>query len=679
MLKCTHYIRLLIVAIILLFQGFSNAQDTIIVHLPDTNIYATDSINFLSDTIYSLPDSVSYTLDSTTIIPDSMSVHYFLEQGFIDHTFNLYPADTSLTYFQKFNPVKKPGEYYADLGSIGLAAKNLLFSPSPDFGFNLGVHTFDKFLYKHDNIPHFVTPKPFSEIFYVLGRYREQFFNIELTQRIGKNLHLGTKFSVLGAYGDFQRQQANNNRVYVDLSYFTKNKRYGLLTSFAANSIIVEENGGIISDSLFEQSTEEDTKRIPVWLLEAENRYKEASLSFNQYYVLSKRGLNETDSTPIKNIHKVFSPGKISHSLLYVSDKLIYTDNNPDSSFYPAIYFDSTRTYDETRFRKLENTFSWTNSIHQTSPLTLVLSFKYGFYVYNDSVHTIDSSLLNKDVYEYRLQQATYKGGIYIRPIKTLTLYGEAQLINGDYNNGDHRFFANAVNDFFYQTDNETRLELSVLYSRQAPSWIYQHYFSNHFIWENNFDRTGVFNTMVGVSWKKLQLKFNHFIMSDYVFFGTDTLPQQATKDINIMNGIVHYYSHFHKFDLDIGAVYHFVSDPEIIKIPKIMGTLSMYFNQDLFKGALQTQLGFDLYYNRKYYGDAYMPALRSFYLQNQKELDHLLVADIVFKFQVKKARFFLKYIHINSLIGSRDYYRILHYPIQEASFKFGISWMFHN
>jgi len=662
-----------------MFQGISKAQDTVIVQLPDTNLIIPDSNILISDTTLAFSDSISFIPDSAAVITDSLAVHYFLEKDFQDHTFELYPADTGLTYFQKYNPVKKPGEYYADLGSIGLASKNLLFSPPNDFGFNLGIHSFDKFLYTHDNIPHFVTPKPYSEIFYVLGRFKEQFFNIELTQRIGKHLHLGAKFSITGAYGDFQRQQTNNSKFYLDLSYFTENKRYGLITSFATNSIKVEENGGLLNDSVFEQSTESDTKQIPVWLLEADNSYKEGSFSLSQFYVLSKRGLNENDSTPLRNVNKVFSPGRISHSLLYLNNKFIYRDDNPDTSFYPAIYFDSTRTYDESRFRKFENTFSWTNSIHQTSPLTLVVSFKYGFYAFNDSVSTGDSALLNKDVYEYRLQQATYKGGIYIRPIKTLTLYGEAQLINGDYNNGDHRFFASAVNNFFSKTKNETKLELSVLYSRQAPSWIYQHYFSNHFIWENSFDRTGVFNAKVGLDWKKLQLDFNYFIMSDYVFFGNDTLPQQTTKDVNIMNGKLHYYSHFHKFDLDVGAVYHFVSDPNIIKIPKLMGTLSMYFNQDLFKGALQTQLGFDLYYNRRYYGDAYMPALRSFYLQNEKELSDILVADIVFKFQVKKVRFFLKYIHINSLFGNRDYYRILHYPIQEASFKFGVSWMFHD
>jgi hypothetical protein len=176
-----------------------------------------------------------------------------------------------------------------------------------------------------------------------------------------------------------------------------------------------------------------------------------------------------------------------------------------------------------------------------------------------------------------------------------------------------------------------------------------------------------------------LKLAFNYFLVSDWVYLDADMLPAQTDKDVSIMNGSLNYYKRFYKFDVNLGGVYHYVSDPDIIIIPDIMATFSMYFVQDLFKKALRTQLGFDLYYTSVNTGNAYMPATRSFYLQDKKELPQLFIADAVFKFQVKTARFFLKYIHVNSLFGKRDYYRTLHYPVQEASFKFGISWIFHD
>jgi len=629
---------------------------------------------FLSPAFAPAQDTANIVVDSLKVhyFVDSLKIHYFNETDFINHDLDFHQIDTSLKGFQKFNPIHKTGEYYADLGSIGLASRNIVFSPSPIFGFNLGIHSFDKYLYKHENIPYFVNPIPYTDIFYVMGRYREQNFSILHSQNIGDNLTLAAKFQIVSAAGDFQRQQANNSSFFFTSGYFTNNRRYGVIASYVTNSFKVEENGGIFNDSTFEIGTESDTKRIPVYLLEAQNTWKEAAVSLNQYYFLSKKELTETDSTPLKNIQKVFSPGRISHSFHYTRNKLMYEDNNPDTLFYPAFYFDSSYTKDQLNYQQLDNTLTWTNSVLKTSPFVLSMSVKHLYGKYMD--YERDSLLFDQSI-----NQLIYKGSITIRPIPSLSIYGEANLINGDYNNGDYRFFAFASKDFIHKSGKRSQVLLKAEYSQQKPAWFYQHYISNHFIWENDFSKTGTFNTSLEIKRHDLQFKFNFYTVSDFVYLGIDTLPKQAQKDVNIMNGIVHYYNRFHKFDIDVGAVYHFVSDPDIIRIPKIMGTFSMYFVQDLFKKALRTQLGFDLYYNAKYRADAYMPATRSFFIQDDTQLDQLFVADAVFKFQVKTARFFLKYIHVNSLLGKRNYFRTPHYPIQEASFKFGISWIFHD
>lgn len=73
------------------------------------------------------------------------------------------------------------------------------------------------------------------------------------------------------------------------------------------------------------------------------------------------------------------------------------------------------------------------------------------------------------------------------------------------------------------------------------------------------------------------------------------------------------------------------------------------------------------------------MPALRSFYLQDEKEVGGYVHADFFIDFQVKRTRFFVKFQNLLSVAGENFYYQIPHYPLQDLSFKFGLSWRFHD
>ena len=109
------------------------------------------------------------------------------------------------------------------------------------------------------------------------------------------------------------------------------------------------------------------------------------------------------------------------------------------------------------------------------------------------------------------------------------------------------------------------------------------------------------------------------------------------------------------------------------------MADVAIFVTLPLFKGATTIQPGISLYYNTSYYADAYMPALRSFYAQGNKEIGNFVYADIFFNFRIKRARMFFKYSHFNSLFGTYDYYMVPSYPMMDAGFRFGISWKFFD
>ena len=86
-----------------------------------------------------------------------------------------------------------------------------------------------------------------------------------------------------------------------------------------------------------------------------------------------------------------------------------------------------------------------------------------------------------------------------------------------------------------------------------------------------------------------------------------------------------------------------------------------------------------DIFYCTNYYADAYMPALRSFHLQGEKQIGNYPFVDLFFMVRIKRAKLLLKYQNLSGLFGNYTYYTVPHYPMNDPSFKFGVSWKFFD
>ena len=109
------------------------------------------------------------------------------------------------------------------------------------------------------------------------------------------------------------------------------------------------------------------------------------------------------------------------------------------------------------------------------------------------------------------------------------------------------------------------------------------------------------------------------------------------------------------------------------------MGNLSIYYTAVLFHGAATAQPGLSFFYNTLYNGNSYMPATRSFYLQDNKEIGNYLYMDVFLNVKIQRARLFIMYSNFGSFFLGRTYYTVPNYPMQDAAFKFGVSWRFYD
>jgi hypothetical protein len=610
--------------------------------------------------------------DSTFYPADSNGIFYFHNQLDIYSPLKLTSIDTTLYDFEAYDPLNRSVLFNASLGNVGLAYKDIDFKLNQNIGFDYGIHTFDAYLFNDNDIRYYVNPRPYTEVAYTTGAKKEQLFMVKHDQRIFKRLTIGLNFDLVNSLGSYQRQKSNDNRVVGKIHYFTENLRYGVIANYSNSKVRARENGGILYDSIYEQSLEPSRSIIPVKLANAENQLRKSGVYLQQYFQLSKREKSffEDSADQKKKIRLKF--GRIAHSFNYKRYSQVYTDLDPDVSYYPAVYVDSTETYDSVFYQKIENTFSWSNSDYlnrlRPQPFVILFGIKHQMGKVEDSL--VESSFSHFIPY----------ANIEISPHPVINIKGNGSyILNGDVYQGDFSLNGQFSLEILRKKPYKTSFNFNFDFDNHAAPFFYQHYFSNHFWWENGFNKMKTSKLTFVLAQRDLRAGIDLYKIRDYIYIGPDTLPAQFNQSVELLKAYLYKQFRIGKFDFDARFIFQQASEKSIIRLPVFMTYFTATFNLKMFKGALKTRSGFDVYYNTKYFADAWMPAIRSFYIQDNKEIGNFVHIDFFLNFNVKRTRFFLKLQNLLSAFGESNFYAVPHYPLQDLALKFGLSWRFHD
>ncbi len=631
--------------------------------------------------IFSIIYLQSYTLfaqsnDTLKNIQDSSAVFFFYEKNYNLDSIMSCNLDTSLNNFQKYNPLKQDDKHFASLGNIGLSNKNIIFIPYASMGFNYGIHSFDNYLYNCANIKYYKVLNPFTDLFYVQGGSGdkiEQFFRVTHSQQIRRGLTLGLVYRVISSLGNYNRQRSNNTNVAFKARYSSKNKRYGFISNYIHNNLDVYENGGIKYDSIFEKNIEKDRRMITVNLKKAENKWKESGFYIKQFFKLNKDFSKvNNDSLSKEQTKKHFKLGRIYHSFKYLKQTQEYKDDLQDNNFYHNIFKDSLNTYDKIGIKYFENVLSWANADKTMDPILFSINLKHKYTELLEYSGTSDYKI------KYFNQFIPY-AKISINISKGLSIKGNISYVNGDYNGGDYKIHTQISQLLGNTNHNIGSITFYALMLKQQAGYFYNHYSSNNFQWDNDFEKQKLFSWGLKYKFKTLETGVNYYNVNNFVYLDTAALPEQSNKKINVLKAYIYKEFKFKKLDIDSKFIYQHVSGDNVLRLPDIIYDISVYYNLSLFHNALNMQSGFDVFYNSKYYAEAYMPAIKEFYIQNDKKIGNYPYIDFFINLKIKRTRIFLKYQHLNSGIGGYNYYTTPHYPMQDGIFKYGVSWMFHN
>jgi hypothetical protein len=603
---------------------------------------------------------------------DTMNVRYFYQSEFENQrTLTYHKIDTSLKGFQKYSAIKEHLMFPATFGNSGFAYKNRFFNPEYKVGFDLGIHIFDDYMFSPEKIKYYRVNSPYSELYYVQGAKREQIFEVIHTQNITRNWNVGIDYRLNFTLGSYARQKANHSVVALCSDYSNKSRKYRILFNFIHNRIMAQENGGIKYPENFESNTYTSSSRdqIAVNLNYAENRITETSAYFKQFYYFgSFKRENPNDSLSKKHFYELFY---LSHSFRFQKLSQVYADGLPTSGYYPNIYIDSLATNDSIHLLKFDNDLSISSPNKKSDGTNYLLKFGLGIkYSYIENYGDTVEQFINQFIPHINFSSDDEL------PIYFST---NASYVKGDYNDGD--IFAKGKLNYKLKIDsnNVHHFCVNAAYINQQPEYLKSHYYGNNFRWDNNFKKINVLKLGLTYKYKSLEVGFNEYQIENYVFYNFLTLPTQLQIKVNIFTAYVCKDFKFWKLGFDNKLAYQYEHGSNIINLPMIVGNQSLYFNQDFFHKALYTQFGFEVNYNTAYYADAYMPATRVFYTQNQKKIGDYIFADFFFNFKIKRANLFLKYQHFNAGLGGYQYYTVPGYPMQDRTIKFGVSWKFYD
>ena len=637
-------------------------QITSMLQISGQRIFTLLFVSLLCNSIFS-QDSINPSLDSSKVY---FFYNNFEKQGPEFLSF----IDTLVTGIQRYDPINRPGNYFASLGNTGLAHNNMVYSPFLRSGFDYGLHSFDKFMFHNDSIHHYWVGRPYTQLYYIMGSKKEQNLHIDHSQNVASWFNLGLHFRYTNSPGHYNNQKADDKNFVIKTRFQTRNYRYMVLANYIHNNLKLEENGGIVYDTVFEDNTESSRNNIATNLTTANNLIKENTYYVKQFFKLSKRhrfrlAAESYDSTRIPDQKKI-SLGNIALSSVYSRITHLYEQSLQDNNgFYMFTYDSLNPTYDSTFIIKLENEFSWTNADNAKHQL---LTFNFAIkHIYAET--TIDTI---KRFYS----QLIPSGEMSFTISDKLKLDFHADVVTGNSYVGNYNLSGKL--SFFSRLGD---LEYKITNALQDAGRFNIYYSSNHFRWDNEFRKQSFLINAFTYHYKKLQAGFNLINIGSFVYFDTLGFPDQLEEGegISILNIHLRKLFTLGNWSIDGRVIYQKASKTEAIRVPEFIGDLSIYYTKDLFKQAAILQTGIDALYNTSYQAYAYMPATRSFYIQNNKEVGNYVYVDVFLNLQIKRARLFLKYINIGSLLEYYNYYTVPSYPMKDGGFRFGISWMFYD
>ncbi len=604
--------------------------------------------------------------------------------------------------------------------SISNVTNSNLISPSQSRIYFNRKKTVD-FIFADAYTPYIITPQqvkyyhtttPYSTIAYKKGfvtNLDQNDISFSFTGNVSRRTNLGMTIDYLNSYGRFANQEGKTVFGSVFGSY--NGDHYSLQSSFTWNTLSNFENGGLSNPNDLQGILKPEDMPVKMQGMSA-LRYLSGYL--NHYYSIcvererkvNYRERNEEGEWVKKDSIKIeYVPVTTFRHIFEVNDATKrYIEKSATQSILPNTYRNPMATNDSAACLTIKNTLAVTFE----EEFNTLLQFGAMVYAMNECQRHISAigqienivnlepwgnpynsvmantlHLMPDTLYGVQWTNNTYIGGALYKHRGKHIHYGfDGNVCLLGYKIGEFQVNGHVDAGFRLGKDSMT-IAAKAFFRSETPDYYLQHYRSNHYRWDNNFQKT--LRLYIGgeiaypTQWVQPKLNVSFENITKHIYFDIGGTPKQLDGSIQVLAADLQLNVTTPWVNLDNHVVYQH-SSSKCLTLPMLTLYHNLYYHGCWFK-ALDVQIGVDMRFFTKYNAPILNPALGQFCVQDTEEVGNYPVMNVYANFYVRSLRLklFAQYQHFNASFMNKQYYEMPGYPMGPDMFRAGLAWHFYK
>lgn len=637
----------------------------------------------------------------TFALPDSLQYKRLVawERDRSFHKLDPYIPDTTANYWFHDYPFLREDVGAAWLGVAGSPVQSYDFFRRKSTEGVSFYEPMESWSHSAETLPFYNSKTPYTELAYwgtLFAPTKKESDNLRIftTQNITPELNMTLEYDRYGGGGILANETTANKTLVAATNYL--GRKYMMHAGYIYNMVSRGENGGV-RDNMWIRDTTVDAREISVALSRASSRIKKNTVFLDQQYRIPFYFLEDLfggpeevevqDDTTGFTIDEDVTTAFLGHSTEFSTYRRTYTDQlttKDERAYYADNYYNPSASLDSTRVMRLDNKLflrlqPW-SSDGIVSKLDVGVGHKLMRYYLMDPdfLHSSQSHNWNAS-YLYAGAEGQLRDYIHWDALGRYAFAGQEA--------NDFSLAANMGLNFYpFRRARKSPVSLDVHFetSLREPEFYEQHYFSNHFRWENNFTKKSVtqLEGEIRVPHWRLGASVGYALLDGNLYYGTDGLIRQNGTPMSVLKARLDKDFVLGDFlHLDHRLLFQLSSNEEVMPLPKLAANARYYIQLRISQGVLVMQIGADAYWNTAWYAPAWNPAVGVFRNQTETKYGNAPYFDAFVNMQWKRACIFVKLENAGMgwPLDKADYFSADHFIRTQRALKFGIFWPFYT
>lgn len=570
---------------------------------------------------------------------------------------HLMVLDTLDAFFHQYDPARGPNYDLLHLGNLGSPHRQALFLPYLKTGFDFGMRQYDLYKHKPWEFRLFETEIALTDLFYSQSLSQNDGL---LNAKFRREFTDGVKFTIdylrINQVGEFAHQRAKHTAFGTAVLYEAPSGRYTGMFSYESNSIVQEENGGVVDFDLLDSATLPLMDPSIVYLLNAEsvNRNRHFQLEHHLHFFRARDTTGQSGKLDI-----------IANTS-YDTEFYRFSDDRAEenSEYYSGFLTDDRGVRTFMYARTFANTFALQyRGLGQKAMSLPALRIRAGLG--HRFIHVEEEPETNN------LQELYLNGNAVFRWKNAFQLNAKGKL-----------GFFDARSNYLLKGDlNYMHQHLGTF---TAFAWIYQRrpwliekslFVSQQPVWDIALENPNYQG--IGLTWKvpgwKMELTGSLQVLDNHIVYLSDKRPFQITEPEVILALQAQKGFRVGHFGLE-NRVFFQQYDNAYLALPSWMYKGELYYTGRWFRRNLQVRIGLDYRIFSSFPSSGYFPLTGQFFYTDESDIEPYHAFDAFFSMKIKAFRVFAKLENIRSLWNDDVFYLVEDYPQFEGYFRLGLN-----